>query len=129
MLRSLDPILRPLAALLSFPPALLRVLLERIIWEASLFQGIVRSGQGINWGRLLSLGRLSLFFAFILGLAAFLVFDSVRRVMFTEEKERGFRTVIFDVAAVLIILFLYYFVAALALYLLFKVAIPIQKSL
>jgi len=129
MLRSLDPILRPLAALLSFPLALLGELLERISWEASLFQGIVQSGQGVNWGRLLSLGRLSLFLAFILGLAAFLIFDSVRRVMFTEEKDRDFRTVVFDVAAVLIILFLYYSLAALALHLLFNVAIPIQKSL
>jgi phosphatidylglycerophosphatase A len=76
-----------------------------------------------------SLLKWSALVLLILGICLFLVVDTVKRVMFAEAKERSSRTVMMDVLAVGLVLFLYYVVVSGALLLFFNVLLPVAESL
>jgi hypothetical protein len=118
-----------LGKLLSPPIVLLKSILKNIDQEVYLVQKLHSSGQGINLGRVFSLLKWSALVLLILGICLFLVVDTVKRVMFAEAKERSSRTVMMDVLAVGLVLFLYYVVVSGALLLFFNVLLPVAESL
>lgn len=127
--RPLELILDAVLKILSYPVLLFCSICEKISWEISLIQTIMAAGQELSWGRVSSLSKSVCLALLLLGVAIFLVIDTIRRVMFAEAKEKRARSLLFDILAVLLIIFLYYLLISLVLYFFFSVILPIYQVL
>lgn len=125
----LQSIFEAISKFLLYPLVLVQAVLLNVRHEGSFLADLVFAGREITLPRVWVLGKWVLLALFIFGLMVFLCIDTVRRVMFAESKQRNLKVLLSDIILILLTLFVYYCMVAIALFVFFNVVLPIYQAL
>lgn len=115
--------------LLSQPVLVLRLMGENLVrdWQNL---SLVAAGKGrVTFGLVWPVIKGGSFLLFIFAALILVLVDTVKRVFYSEIRQKTASVILTDMVTVLLVLFIYYLILCGAIYAFFNLVLPIKESL
>jgi len=126
----------PLSAI---PSAALKLFSAPMVFVDSVLAGVrlewmrilqtTSEGGMLTVGMLLPLIKWVALLLFILAVVIFILYDTVKRVIYTEPKPMPISAIISDSMVIILVLLIYYATLSFAIYVFFNFLLPLYKNL